>query len=212
MNDILATKDVLIYMVNHSKENMLSRMGIISTYRKRFTSLYEVMEHIKSLINNNRPYEILDYIYDYYDVKNKYEGELSRLENLQELRRFFKENDNAELNPIDSLMKLLTLTALSNSEIDRAIDGDKRVPVITVHQGKGLEFKAVFLPSLNEGDFPSYFSKSQEEVIEECRLFYVAMTRAKENLYLTGYNMNNRRRKTGSRFLEYINQNYIEKR
>lgn len=59
------------------------------------------------------------------------------------------------------------------------------VHVITMHASKGLEFNHVFLPDLNEGIVPMRRAESPEQIEEERRLFYVAMTRAKEELVLT---------------------------
>jgi DNA helicase-2/ATP-dependent DNA helicase PcrA len=57
--------------------------------------------------------------------------------------------------------------------------------IITMHSSKGLEFDTVFLPHLNEGTLPGAKSLTDEQIEEERRLFYVAMTRAKEKLFLT---------------------------
>ena len=179
MNDILATKDVLLHMVKRLRSTYLDRMRVMSSYRKRFLPLYEIIVKLKKDIDIKRPYEVLNDIYIQCGVDKKYKNDPKRIENLEELYLFFKKNDNININPRDSLRNLLTITSLSNSEIDRASGGENKVPIITVHQGKGLEFQCVFIPALNEGDFPSYFSKTKEEMVEECRLFYVAMTRAK---------------------------------
>ena len=162
-------------------------------------------------IDTKRPYDVLKGIYSQCDIEEKYKNEPNRIENLKELYSFFKRNDNININSRDSLRNLLTITSLSNSEIDRASGGENKVPIITVHQGKGLEFQCVFLPALNEGDFPSYFSKTREEMVEECRLFYVAMTRAKSELYLSSHEFNGKRNKKESRFLYYIDDKYIDK-
>lgn len=77
----------------------------------------------------------------------------------------------------------------------------KGVAVLTMHASKGLEFDNVFLPDLNEGIFPGRRAKSREAIEEERRLFYVAMTRARNRLfllYLSGTKANPR---TPSRFL-----------
>lgn len=74
------------------------------------------------------------------------------------------------------------------------------VQLMTIHASKGLEFQKVFLPECNEGKIPSEQSKTQAQIEEERRMFYVAMTRAKESLFLFF-----RKEKTGkgapSRFL-----------
>ena len=59
-----------------------------------------------------------------------------------------------------------------------------RIPILTMHAAKGLEFDTVFLPDLNEGMLPSRKSTSPEAIEEERRLLYVAMTRAKKRLEL----------------------------
>jgi DNA helicase-2/ATP-dependent DNA helicase PcrA len=66
-------------------------------------------------------------------------------------------------------------------------DSDKEACILsTVHQAKGLEWKVVFVVWLADGRFPSYLSFDKEdEMEEERRLFYVAVTRAKDELYLT---------------------------
>lgn len=211
MNDILATKDVLLHMVKRLRSTYLDRMRVMSSYRKRFLPLYEILIKLKKDIDIKRPYEVLKDIYIQCGVDKKYKNDPKRIENLEELYLFFKKNDNINMNPRDSLRNLLTITSLSNSEIDRASGGENKIPIITVHQGKGLEFQCVFIPALNEGDLPSYFSKTKEEMMEECRLFYVAMTRAKSKLYLSSHEFNGKRNKKESRFLYYIDDKYIDK-
>ena len=75
------------------------------------------------------------------------------------------------------------------------------ISVITMHGSKGLEFNCVFLPDLNEGVIPGRNSKTPESIEEERRLLYVAITRAKDSLYL--YYTGERNRKL-TRFLEGI--------
>ena len=67
----------------------------------------------------------------------------------------------------------------------RAENKAEGLHIITMHGAKGLEYKTVFLPHLNEGVLPGAKSLSDEQIEEERRLFYVGMTRAKEELYLT---------------------------
>ena len=88
--------------------------------------------------------------------------------------------------------------------------GQKRngVALMTMHGAKGLEFRAVFLPSLVEGIVPH--EKGMDTVAEERRLFYVAMTRAKEKLYLVYPIKRYGHDTAASRFISEIDKAYIE--
>ncbi|KOF55751.1 hypothetical protein AGR56_18205 [Clostridium sp. DMHC 10] len=71
--------------------------------------------------------------------------------------------------------------------LDNQKDDDKSdaVTISTVHRAKGLEWENVFLPYLNDEIFPSKMSTTLAELQEEQRLFYVAITRAKKNLFIS---------------------------
>jgi DNA helicase-2/ATP-dependent DNA helicase PcrA len=78
------------------------------------------------------------------------------------------------------------------------------VVLSTIHQAKGLEWKTVFIISLKEGDFPHAKAVEEGSVEEERRLFYVAVTRCKENLFLTypRYNFREKQIMPPSRFIK----------
>ena len=87
-------------------------------------------------------------------------------------------------NHIDSYREMMSHTSNSNASIEQC-----GVHIMTYHASKGLEFDTVFLPDCNEGTIPYRKSSTAEQIEEERRLFYVAMTRAKERLsilYLDG--------------------------
>ena len=80
--------------------------------------------------------------------------------------------------------------AVINPALFTAQDDDTKhdvVRVMTIHTAKGLEFDTVFVPGLVDGQFPSYRLRNEDELEEERRLLYVAMTRAKNMLYLSSY-------------------------
>lgn len=107
------------------------------------------------------------------------EGEY-RWENIQELKTVASKYDNNK----DGLAKFLEEIALV-SDTDEVNDENNSVVLMTMHSAKGLEFSNVFIVGLEENLFPhSRALASQEELEEERRLCYVAMTRAKEKLYL----------------------------
>ena len=99
-----------------------------------------------------------------------------RIENIQEFVRSLEE--------FSSLVEFLEYVSLVEARDDKS--ANDAVNIMTVHAAKGLEFDLVFVPGLEDGIFPS--SRSVEEkggLEEERRLLYVAITRARKNLYLT---------------------------
>ena len=83
------------------------------------------------------------------------------------------------------LAEYLADAALSGSQMDVLLEKLQKIPVITVHQAKGCEFSTVILAGVNERFFPSSLSKGTPLEDEEKKVFYVAITRAKEKLILT---------------------------
>ncbi len=111
------------------------------------------------------------------------EAELDRLENLDQL--VSNAYEYAESNEEASLTGFLEDVALV-SEVDRYDDTADAVVMMTIHSAKGLEFPTVFLPGMEEGIFPGQQSSfNPEELEEERRLAYVAVTRAKEQVFIT---------------------------
>ena len=98
------------------------------------------------------------------------------------------------------------INSFKSYEVKKKDDFECDIKIITMHASKGLEFETVILPDINEGIIPSK-NLSDEEINEERRLLYVAVTRAKKNLYIISNTERNRRL---SRFLEGISfDNYI---
>jgi DNA helicase-2/ATP-dependent DNA helicase PcrA len=124
---------------------------------------------------------ILEAGYEDY-LKETYTNYRSRLEDLQQLASFALQFQSTE----DFLAQLSLLTNLE-AEDDRPPDREtERVRLSTIHQAKGLEFDVVFVIMLCEGLFPSARALgSSESEEEERRLFYVAITRARNELYLS---------------------------
>lgn len=121
-----------------------------------------------------------------YDIdKTK---DLERIQNIQELWNVAAQFDAREKEPLTDgqtiLTQFLTETALYTPATDEEEMG--KITLSTIHGSKGLEYKVVFVIGMQDGTFPSNMSRtSEEEYEEERRLMYVAITRAKELLFLS---------------------------
>ncbi|MEK7502819.1 MAG: UvrD-helicase domain-containing protein [Patescibacteria group bacterium] len=102
-----------------------------------------------------------------------------RWQNVQELLTIAKEQT------IENFLEHVSLFSADDKGDPSTPLGAGKVTLMTAHMAKGLEFEAVFIAGLEEGLFPHALSISPEEIEEERRLFYVALTRAKTKLYVT---------------------------
>lgn len=146
---------------------------------------------------------------------------VQRYENVQELLNSIKEftetpasEESGEVGDKSLGAYLQQITLLTDSD-QKDPDADT-VKLMTIHAAKGLEFPVVFVGGLEEGLFPNAMSiNTREELEEERRLFYVAITRAKGRLYLTysntRYKFGNLQQADASRFLEEIPTEFIDK-
>jgi DNA helicase-2/ATP-dependent DNA helicase PcrA len=107
-----------------------------------------------------------------------------RVENLEELVGVAREYEQAAQEPsLSSFLQEISL--YSDQDALRDADGGGQVTLMTLHNAKGLEFRAVFMLGVEEGIFPHSRSIEENSLEEERRLCYVGMTRAKERLTLT---------------------------
>jgi DNA helicase-2/ATP-dependent DNA helicase PcrA len=124
---------------------------------------------------------VMDAGYDDY-LKENYANYRNRLEDLEQLAVFAYQFGSVE----DFLTQLALLTNVEAEDGDAANRDAEQIRLSTIHQAKGLEFDVVFVIMLCDGLFPSARSmESPEGEEEERRLFYVAITRAKNELYLS---------------------------
>ena len=94
--------------------------------------------------------------------------------------------------------------AIDRINQEKSLDKEGKVGLYTLHGAKGLEFDTVFILDCNETILPSKKADSREKIEEERRLFYVGMTRAKENLYLLAIRQEQGKKMHPSRFLKEI--------
>ena len=176
----------------------------------------------KVFSQNKNAFETVSHIINKIQIVNFYKNEgslesFNRIENIEELVNGindFIEGQEELFESDKSLSKYLEDVALY-SETDKEVSNE-RVSLMTVHMAKGLEFPIVYVIGMEENLFPSVMSiNSREEVEEERRLFYVAMTRAEKSLTLSYCNQRfkwgNLNECEPSRFLSEIDNKYTNK-
>ena len=127
-------------------------------------------------------------VFDEVITKTKYfdsieDNKEDRVKNIEELLNSIIELEKR--NPHISLADYLDMVSLTAST-DEMEENENFVKLMTIHSSKGLEFDYVFIAGMEDGLFPSCsFESSEEEIEEERRLCYVAVTRAKKELYIS---------------------------
>jgi len=201
--DVRTTWDLLQALAPRIEVSAADRMRAVEKNGKEFIELARLFDGWREAGTVARPLELLDQVLEASELLAYYQREPKRAANLGELRRIFQERDDPELDPETSLRMLLEFTSLARN-LDTYSEADNRLPILTVHQSKGLEFDNVFIAGAVDGDFPSWFSARDGSVEEERRLFYVAMTRARQRLFVSYHRQWNDRQKQPSPFLAAI--------
>lgn len=177
----------------------------------------KIIEKIKKQSEDISLTDLVDLILTESGIKKELENEKTleaevRLENLEEFKSITKNFE--ENNGIISLEEFLMEISLV-SDIEEHKNNTDVVTLMTIHSAKGLEFNHVFIIGLEEGIFPhTNCMDSPDEIEEERRLCYVAVTRAKQSLTL----VNSKRRmlygntnaNPPSRFIEEIDKKYLD--
>lgn len=179
------------------KENtsLYNSLNFLETYSNMFDQrAFKKLESFKNLIdnlilksNNMNIFELVEFLLERVEYINLLEKQntieaKSKIENIQEFLGSIKlyEEDDSEATLADFISGISLL-----SDVDKTEELSEAVSLLTVHSAKGLEFENVFLVALEEGIFPSSYAEEDEDLQEERRLMYVAITRAKENLNMS---------------------------
>ncbi len=206
--------------------------GIAASTRNRIADFVSMIKSFGAMLGSKDAYELASHIAsstgllkELYNDRTP-EG-ISHYENVQELLNAIKEftdkgetglpapsseEDNEQgLRTLDIFLQDIALI----TDADKDTDEKDVVSLMTIHSAKGLEFRNVFVVGLEENLFPSQMSmQSRDDLEEERRLFYVAITRAEKKLYLSyaasRYRWGNLTGCEPSRFLEEIDEQYLE--
>ena len=159
-------------------ENGMMRKQVIVDYYQRITELHRTYQNYsaKDLVN-----AVLDVG---YRVELQNDVDQTKLDNVSEFITTVAalEEDNKERISLEDLLAHFALFSQQDDDVDKDV-----VKVMTIHTAKGLEFDTVFVNGMVEGQFPSKRLRNEDEIEEERRLFYVAVTRAMTRLYISSY-------------------------
>ena len=174
-------------------EKASSELKVSAKIRAALLQFTALIDETK-ILNTNKAlpsviYEKILYESGYWDflkIKKDYES-MARLEHLEEFANAIKQYEaDAHTPTLLGFLETLTLDASVSEEVLPLEKRNGEVSLMTVHGAKGLEFPYAFIAGSEENVFPSYRSLEESSGIEEeRRLFYVAMTRAMEQLYIT---------------------------
>ena len=186
---------------------------------KKVTALknaYQMFEFLTEKSEELPLDEFLDVLLDktgYLDSLKALENADTKIENVQELRtsmvQYMEQADEPSLSGFLEEVALYT-------EADRDDGSGDKVTLMTVHSAKGLEYENIFVIGMDDGIFPSARSfDSEDDMEEERRLAYVAITRAKKHLYLTNARQRmlfgQTQHNVTSRFMKEIGSELVEK-
>ena len=224
------TIDKLSVAANHYKISIFELMMNLSTFdmnlnsgtKRKLLNFVTMMQHFQIESQTKNAFEIAEFVVQKTHLIQDLESEgtpegVSRVENIQELLNAIKNftDEQREKEEDDSLAFFLEDAALA-SDLDKKAKDDKPcVSLMTIHLAKGLEFPFVYVVGLEENLFPSAMSmNTRSELEEERRLFYVALTRAEKQAYLsyaqTRYRWGKLVDCEPSRFLEEIDEVFLE--
>jgi len=189
--------------------------------RTKLQNFATMIQSFQVLNQQYNAFEIAEYVVRhtglYQEIKKDGTPEgIARLENIEELLngiKDFVEGQRELADATGNLAEFLEDVALI-TDLDQEKEPGQKVSLMTVHLAKGLEFPVVSIVGMEEDLFPSMLSmNSRAELEEERRLFYVALTRAKEKAYLTYAQSRYRWGKLidaePSRFIEEIDEAYL---
>lgn len=191
-DDVLATVELVNYLARHIKDKMNEQIEFIKSKQQTLTdfrkNLVEFWNESKLMMKTDiKVTEFITKFLSYLNTKFNYKLNPADRINLEKL---FKHMDRY---CVESSLEKNLKKYVPDYELLREADlilGNERVIVSTIHRAKGLEFENVIIPNCTRDIFPFYNSRTKDEINEDARLLYVAMTRAKKRLIISG-NKNN---------------------
>ena len=208
LDDTRTTVELLKCLIPKIENRSDYRQALVYRYGEEFEPLAEQIETWRDDIQKFRPADFLEKLLIESGLQAYYQTDRQREKNLLQLIDIFRQKDKLELNSDTALRSILEFTTLAKN-LDQISQQDNQVMIITVHQSKGLEFDSIFIAGASQEEFPSFLSLRDDNLEEEKRLFYVAMTRAKKRLFISAFLEDSRGySKLPSQFIDSISDKY----
>lgn len=224
------TMEKLTLAANHYKKsifeimynvNKLPELHINSTTKQKLTDFVVMILNLQALNQRANVFEVAEQVAKKTGLLQEFKKDgtpegIAKMENIEEMLNGMKDFVIGQEDVADStgsLAEYLEDVSLA-TDSDKEIGDDDRVALMTIHLAKGLEFPYVYIVGMEEDLFPLAKSiQSRDELEEERRLFYVALTRAEKQAYLTyaerRYRFGNLSDTEPSRFIDEIDERYL---
>ena len=168
------------------KEDFPRRVKGSRVPKQGLKNLISYIKHFPGLTPEDEPSEVIEHLINVLknNLQGKYEDWEDRIQDLRQLA-IYSQNFSTIKSFLDNLS--LNMSNLESKTVKAGNQKEEEAPLIisTIHRAKGLEWRVVFVPMLCEDMFPSgRIIGDEDEIEEERRVFYVAITRAKDQLYL----------------------------
>ena len=225
------TLEKLTLTANHYKKsifeimyniNKIPELHINASTRQKLTDFVVMILNLQAFNKEANAFEVAELVAKKTGLLQEFKKDgtpegIAKMENIEEMLNGIKDFVAGQEDVADStgsLTEYLEDVSLA-TDSDKEIDDEDRVALMTIHLAKGLEFPYVYVVGMEEDLFPSAKSiQSREELEEERRLFYVALTRAEKQAYLTyaenRYRWGQLSPCEPSRFIEEIEAQYLQ--
>lgn len=187
-DDILATAEILMYAVNHHlRPERDARRACISPYVSLFMPMARIVQDISRMSWTQNPNALIGQVISQLNMDEYFtqHGKTRERQHLEELKRCAEAYPDYGRPPQDVLQEYLAMTALDAGDEILWQSGQAGIPIATVHQAKGMEFDFVFMAGMADENFPSFGALKAGMLMEEKRLFYVAITRARKRVFIS---------------------------
>ncbi|MFA5420922.1 MAG: 3'-5' exonuclease [Patescibacteria group bacterium] len=183
-DDVAATIDLLFFLIDKLEKGETEREVLWNKFKSKFITLSSSINNWEQKIDKLKPADFLSFVWEESGLKDYYKKDKiskQRERSYETLKSFFESRYDSDLDNRAALSSLIHYASLVKNIDFLGVEGGK-IPIVTIHQVKGLEFDHVFLLGLNEGIFPFF---KTDNIEEEKRLFYVALTRARSSVYIS---------------------------